>query len=154
MNADRATVEELVYQTCTALDRNDYSEFLGLCDKQFEYKVTAFSPEIRRDMTWLDHNRAEMEELFNTLPKHNSDHAPLTRNAVVYKVSYDKDKKQASVVTALQIFRTNQDGGATQVFAVGKYYDTVSLDSEKPILIKRHVKLDTRDLGWGNHIPF
>lgn len=154
MNADRIAVEELIYQTCTALDQNHYSEFLGLCDKHFEYKVSAFSPEIKKDMTWLDHDRAEIEELFNTLPKHNSDHAPLTRNAVVYKVDFDSSKKQANVVTALQIFKTNLNGGATQVFAVGKYYDTVSLDGEGPTLVKRHVKLDTRDLGWGYHVPF
>jgi methanesulfonate monooxygenase subunit beta len=154
MNADRTAVEELIYQTCTALDQSDYSGFLGLCDEGFEYKLSAFSPEIKKEMTWLDHGRAEIEDLFNTLPKHNSDRAPLTRNAVVYKVEFDGTRKQANVVTALQIFKTNLNGGATQVFAVGKYYDTVSLEGEAPILVKRHVKLDTRDLGWGYHVPF
>lgn len=154
MNSDRVAVEELIYQTCTTLDQSDYSAFLGLCDEHFEYKLSAFSPEIKKDMTWLDHGRAEIEDLFNTLPKHNSDHAPLTRNAVVYKVDFDSAKKQANVVTALQIFRTALNGGATHVFAVGKYYDTISLAGETPTLVKRHVKLDTRDLGWGSHIPF
>ena len=154
MNMDRTAVEELIYQSCMTLDRNDYPGFLGLCDQSFEYKLSAYSPEIRKDMTWLDHNKAEIEDLFNTLPKHNSDHSPLTRNAVVYKVDFDHGRKQANVVTALQIFKTNLNGGATQVFAIGKYYDTVALDGEAPTLLKRHVKLDTRDLGWGYHIPF
>lgn len=154
MNTDRVAVEELVYRTCTTLDANDYPAFLSLCADDFEYKLSAYSPEIRKDMTWLDHDRAEIEDLFRTLPKHNSDHAPLTRNAVVYRVEFDKEKKQASVLTALQIYKTPLNGGATQVFAVGKYLDTVDLDGEAPTLRKRHVKLDTRDLGWGYHVPF
>jgi methanesulfonate monooxygenase small subunit len=152
MSMDRVAIEELIYQSCTTLDQSDYPGFLGLCDPQFEYRLSAFSPEIRKDMTWLDHDRAEMEDLFNTLPKHNYDHSPLTRNAVVYRVRIDG--AQASAVTALQIFRTALNGGATEVFAVGKYYDTISLAGPTPTLLKRHVKLDTRDLGWGSHIPF
>ena len=31
---------------------------------------------------------------------------------------------------------------------------TVALDGDSPRLLARHVKLDTRDLGWGHHIPF
>lgn len=154
MNSDRVAVEELIYETCTTLDGNDYSAYLGLCGKDFEYLLTAYSPEIQKDMIWLDHDRPEMEGLFKTLPKHNSDHSPLTRNAVVYKVEIDSAKKQANVVTALQVFKTQINGGVTQVFAVGKYYDTVSLEGDKPTLKKRHVKLDTRDLHWGSHIPF
>lgn len=63
-------------------------------------------------------------------------------------------KNQANVVSALQIYKTALNGGATQVFAVGKYYDTVSVKGKKPILLKRHVCCDPRDLGWGYHIPF
>lgn len=153
MNADRVAVEELIYETCTTLDRQDFPAYLGLCSKDFEYRLSAYSPEIRKEMTWLDHDRGEMEELFSTLPKHNYDHSPLTRNAVVYKVEIDDGAKEARVVTALQVFRTALSGGATQVFAIGKYYDTVSLAGEDPVLLKRHVKLDTRDLNWGSHIP-
>jgi len=154
MMTDRVAVEELVYRTCTTLDDNDYPAFLSLCGKDFEYKLSAYSPEIRKDMHWLDHGRAELEDLFNTLPKHNSDHAPLTRNAVVYSVRFDAAGKQAEVVTALQIYKTALNGGSTDVFAVGKYYDTVSLEGAQPTLLKRHVKLSTRDLGWGYHVPF
>jgi methanesulfonate monooxygenase subunit beta len=73
---------------------------------------------------------------------------------VVYKVSVDAAAKRATVVSALQVFRTAASGGASQLFAIGKYHDTVSLEGERPKLLARHVKLDTRDLGWGHHIPF
>jgi methanesulfonate monooxygenase small subunit len=154
LNENRVDVEELVYQSCMMMDENDFGGFLGLCDTGFEYMLTAYSHEIKKDMTFLDHDRKELKELFDLLPRHNSDRSPLTRNAIVYKVDFDDAKNQANVVSALQIFKTSQDGGRTGLFAVGKYHDTVSLKGAKPMLVKRHVKLVTRDLGVGSHIPF
>ncbi len=154
LNGNRAAIEELIYESCMVMDQVDFDGFLKLCSPQFHYKLSAYSPEVKHDMNWLDHDRAELEDLFNTQSKHNYDHSPLTRNAVVYKVEVDKTGKQAKTVSALQIFKTNLNGGATQLFAVGKYYDTISLSGDKPTLVSRHVKLDTRDLGWGYHIPF
>jgi len=154
MSNNRSDVEELVYDTCMLLDAKDFKGFLERCDERFEYKLSAYSPEIKREMTWLDHGRAEISELFNTLPRHNTDPSPLTRNAVVYKVKVDDDAKRASVVSALQVFRTAINGGVTELFAIGKYYDTVDLNGDTPRLLARHVKLDTRDLGWGHHVPF
>ncbi len=154
LNGNRTVVEELIYESCVLMDKTDFSGFLSLCDQDYEYQLSAYSPEIKHDMIWLDHDRAEIKHIFDLLPKHNSDHSPLTRNAVVYKIDYDEAKKQANVVSALQIYKTNLDGGATKLFAVGKYYDTVSLKGTKPTLLRRHLKLDTRDLGCGYHIPF
>jgi methanesulfonate monooxygenase small subunit len=73
----RQEIEELVYRTCLALDDRDFKAFLDLCDDGFRYKVTAYSPEIRKEMVWLDHDKKGMETLFTQLPRHNSDHSPL-----------------------------------------------------------------------------
>src|SRR5690242_507645 len=104
-------------------------------------------------MIWLEHDKKGMESLFNNLPKHNSDHSPLTRHATVYTVEVDDAKKQAKVVSSIQVFKTTLDGGVTELFAVGKYIDTVNLDGAAPKLLNREVKLDTRMLGIGYHIP-
>lgn len=155
MNEQRNAVEELIYDSCMYLDRNDYDSYMDICSPDFEYRLSAYAPEIKRDMTWLDHDRVELEDLFRTLPMHNSDRNPLTRNAVVYKVDIDEAHKKADVVTAVQIYKTALDGGKTELFAVGKYFDTVSLEEDGACrLASRHVKLDTRDLGWGYHVPF
>ena len=111
----RHQIEELVYRTCLALDDRDFKGFLALCEPGFRYKITAYSPEIRKDLVWLDHDRKGMETLFTNLPRHNSDHAPLTRHATVY---------------------------------------TVKLDGGAPKLAKRVVRVETRQLGFGSHIPF
>ena len=149
----RAAIEQLVYRTCLMLDERNFNGYLGLCDPEFRYSITAHSPEIRKDMIWLEHDKAEMQTLFNNLPRHNSDHSPLTRHATVYTVDVDEAKGEASVVSALQVFKTALDGGATELFGVGKMYDSVRLNGAGAKLLRRTVKLDTRMLGIGYHIP-
>ncbi|HEY9531909.1 MAG TPA: nuclear transport factor 2 family protein [Burkholderiales bacterium] len=148
----RQEIEELVYRTCLALDDRDFKAFLDLCDDGFRYKVTAYSPEIRKEMVWLDHDKKGMETLFTQLPRHNSDHSPLTRHATVYTVKVDGT--QAEVVSALQVFRTALDGGATEIYSVARLIDTVKLDGSAPKLAQRVVKMETRQLGFGSHVPF
>lgn len=150
----RHAIEELVYRSCLALDAKDWKGFLGLCEPEFRYRITTYSPEIKKDMTWLDHDRGGMETLFGNLPKHNSDHSPITRHATVYTVELDAAQGQASAVSAVQVFRTGLDGGSTELFAVGHFHDTVKLNGDGPKLMSRNVKLDTRLLGYGYHIPF
>jgi len=148
----RRTIEELIYRSCLALDARDYKAFLGLCEDDFRYTISAYSPEIRRDMVWLDHDRKGMETLFTNLPRHNSDHSPITRHATVYTVEVDGNA--ANVVSALQVFRTALDGGATELFAVGRFHDAVRLNGAGVKLAHRTVRLDTRLLGYGYHVPF
>lgn len=148
----RQAIEELVYRSCLALDAKDYKAFLALCDEDFRYTISTYSPEIRKEMVWLDHDRKGMETLFTNLPRHNSDHSPLTRHATVYTVQ--EKGAGAEVVSALQVFKTELDGGATELFAVGHFHDTVKLDGAGPRLVRRDVRLDTRLLGYGYHIPF
>src|SRR6185503_19258879 len=97
----RSQIEELVYRSCMALDERDFKAFLDLCDPGFRYKVTVYSPEIRKEMVWLDHDRKGMETLFTNLPRHNSDHSPLVRHATVYTVKVQGE--EAEVVSALQV---------------------------------------------------
>jgi methanesulfonate monooxygenase small subunit len=154
MQPNRTAIEEVVYRSCLALDEKNFKAYLDLCDARFHYTITAHSPEIRKDMVWLDHDKAGMQLLFTNLPRHNSDHSPVTRHATVYTVDVDAAGREATVVSALQVFKTSLDGGATELFAVGRYIDTVKLDAGAPTLLKRIVKLDTRQFGFGYHIPF
>ena len=102
----------------------------------------------------MDEDKTSLRRLLDVLPRHNSDRSPLSRHATVYTVDYDEDKQQASVVSALQVFKTSLDGGVTQLFAVAKLYDTISLNGGGAQLLTRNVRLDTRMLGIGSQIPF
>ena len=150
--ATRIAIEELIYRSCLALDEKNFKAYLDLCDEGFHYTITAYSPEIRKDMIWLDHDKPGMQLLFTNLPKHITDLSPLTPDATVYTVDYAG--AEANVVSALQVFRTTLDGGATELFAIGRYLDSVKIDGPAPKLAKRVVKLETRQFGFGNHIPF
>lgn len=151
----RDAISELVYKTCITMDDKNFSGYLELCDPDYNYKITAYSPEIRKDMIWLEQDMAGMKNLFDTLPRHNSDDSQFNRHASIYSVDYDEAAKQAKVVSALQVYRTTLDGGATELFAIGKMYDTVSTSgSDGPKLLDRNIRLDTRLLGMGTHIPF
>lgn len=148
----RQAIEELVYRSCLALDAKDFKAFLELCEEDFRYTISTYSPEIRREMVWLDHDRKGMETLFTNLPRHNSDHSPITRHATVYTV--DMNGVSADVVSAIQVFRTQLDGGATELFAVGRFHDKVNVQGNSAKLSRRVVRLETRLLGYGYHIPF
>ena len=150
----RHAISELICTSCMTLDDKQFSAYLDLCDPAYTYKITAYSPEIRKDMTWLEHDKTGMQSLFGNLPKHNSDQSPLTRHVTVYTVKEDAAAQQAQVVSALQVFKTSLDGGATELFAVGKLHDLISLAGEAPKLLAREVRLQTRMLGFGYHIPF
>ena len=150
----RTTIVELVCRSCLLLDDKDFSGYLALCDAAYHYEITAYSPEIRKPMTWLAHDKAGLATLFANLPRHNSDASPLTRHVTVYTVELSAAGDTAEVVSALQVFRTTLDGGTTGLFAVGKLFDTVSLRAGEVRLLHRNVRLDTRMLGFGHHIPF
>jgi methanesulfonate monooxygenase subunit beta len=150
----RTAIAELICRSCLALDDKDFESYLALCDEGFRYAITTYSPEIRKEMTWLEHDKAGLTMLFSNLPKHNSDASPLTRHVTVYTVSASADARLFEVVSALQVFRTALDGGATELFAVGKLHDRVVLRSGEPLLQHRNVRLQTRMLGYGHHIPF
>jgi methanesulfonate monooxygenase subunit beta len=150
----RTAITELIYRANLFLDAKDFAAFFKLCDEKFHYVITAHSPEIRKDMIWLEHDKKGLHTLITNLPKHNSDHSPITRHTTVYTVEVDAAGNEAKVVSALQVFRTTLDGGATELYAVGKQYDTVALGAGGPMLVDRRIHLDTRMLGIGYHIPF
>jgi methanesulfonate monooxygenase small subunit len=150
----RDAISELICRSCMTLDAKNFSAYLELCDPAYRYAITAYSPEIRKDMTWLEHDKAGMQTLFANLPKHNSDQSPLTRHVTVYTVKPSDDGQQAEVVSAVQVFRTSLDGGATELYGVARLIDTVKLDGGSPKLASRVVRMETRQLGFGSHIPF
>jgi methanesulfonate monooxygenase small subunit len=155
--AGRLAVEDrvrgLIYRGILLLDRNDFKGWLDLCTPGFHYTISTWSPEIRRDVIWLDHDHEGMAGLIRMLPRHNSDQTPLTRHATVYTIDHDPASHEASAVTSVAIYSTSLDGGVTELFALARYLDTVDLAGEAPRLARRVVRLETRSLGIGKHWP-
>lgn len=160
MSNQNDVIRSTIYEASLALDECRWDDWLALCDEEFHYAIKAFSPEIHYDMTYLDGSRAEMQSMCEMLPRHNSDHAPLSRHTVVYRVTVDEDGAGASAVSSLAVYRTILDGmashveaGSSGLFLVGKYHDRFRIEAGSAKFVERIVRLDTRRLDKGTHWP-
>ncbi len=146
-------IRDLIYRGCLLLDAGDFKGWLDLCTPELRYTISTYSPEIRRDQVWLEHDHEGMAGLIRMLPKHNSDQTPLARHASVYTVEHDAAAREARTVTSVTIYATALDGGETTLFALARYHDVVDLSGAWPRLKRRVVRLETRSLGIGKHWP-
>lgn len=149
----REQITELIYKSFLSLDELNFSRYLELCHPEYNYKIGAYSPEIRKQMTWLEESRDSIKLLFESLPKHNTDHSRLARLGNVYLVNQEANGDW-SALTFLQVFRTTLDGGATELFAIGKIKDKIRTSDDGLKLLDRDIQLETRMFGFGHHIPF
>ena len=153
-------VKDTIYRTCLMMDDERWSDWLELCGDEFYYKITAYSPEIRKDMIYLDGDRVQISQMCELLPKHNTDHSPLKRHAVVYTVDVDDGGKTAEAVTSFVIYQNMLDGvnshidaGENHLFAVGRYIDHFEIADDAARFVSREVRLETRRLDKGTHWP-
>jgi methanesulfonate monooxygenase subunit beta len=154
----RAAIEDVVYTGCLLQDEQQFQAWLELTAPELTYRIKAYSPEIRRDMTWLEHDRAGLVALFELLPKHHVNHAQWQRHATVYQVTADSPTEVRAVTslavhqTVLDVGDAHVDAGASSVFAVGRYLDSFRSIDGRWLLTERTVRLDTRLLGIGTHL--
>jgi methanesulfonate monooxygenase subunit beta len=154
------SIEDVIYRACLLLDDEKFMEWLGLCTPDFNYRITTYSPEIRKAMTWYEQDVPGLRGMIEMLPKHNTDHGRLTRHATVYTVDVEPSQSEAKATTSFTCYRTMLDGinshidsGETQLFLIGKYYDRFRIGEQGPRFLERNVVLDTRRLDKGSHYP-
>ena len=56
-------VKDTIYRSCLYLDDEQWTNWLELCDENFNYKITSYSPEIRRDMVYFAGNHNELRSM-------------------------------------------------------------------------------------------
>jgi 3-phenylpropionate/cinnamic acid dioxygenase small subunit len=157
----RQQVVELIHDAGMAMNAEEWQAFLALCEPQgFRYRITNYSPEIRRTQCWMDRDFKGLKSVIELLPKHNTDHSPLVRHATVCKVLVDEASGEARAHTQVAIYRTELDGanshfdsGRTQLWAIGHYEDRVRTGEGGARLLERNVVLDTRQIDIGSHLP-
>lgn len=157
---DANAVKDVIYKAALCLDGEQWDDWLDLCDDDFRYAIKAFSPEIHYDMTYLSGDLAHMKTMLEQLPKHNTDHSPLSRHTVVYSVDLDDETGTATAVSSFTAYQTLLDGinshvdaGESRLFLVGKYYDRFRIKDGVVKFTERVVRLDTRRLDKGSHWP-
>ena len=153
-------VRDTIYRATLFLDDQQWEPWLALCDDSFHYAIKSFSPEINRDMTYLQGTRKDLETMVRLLPKHNTDHSPLKRHTSVYTVDVAADGRTAKAVSSFLVFQNLLDGenshidaGETRLFMVGRYIDEFNIDGDQARFIKREVRLENRRFDKGSHWP-
>lgn len=153
----RSLAEDLLYTAGQHLDDRNWEAWLALTTPDFHYSIGTYSPEIRRQMTWLEHDREGLAALFALLGKHHVDHAQWLRQQTVQSVE-QTGPDVLQTVTQLVIYATSLDvgdahveSGSTRLFAVGRYRDRLQRTNGRWLLAERYVQLDTRQLGIGTH---
>ena len=63
----RAIAEDLIYGGVSLLDERRWDDWLELTTRDFRYQIGAYSPEIRKEMTWLEHDREGLRTQFALL---------------------------------------------------------------------------------------
>jgi methanesulfonate monooxygenase subunit beta len=144
-------IARMVYATAVKMDAEDFKGFLRQCTEEFRYTIRTYSPELGQEMTWLDHNRKGMQDLFAMLPQHVRMKGRFKRHVTVYSVDRDQDDR-ARAHSSILLVHTEPDG-TSKLFAAGQYEDVIDLSGDTPRLHQRVVRLETRDLGPGMHIP-
>ena len=155
-----ALVRDTIYRSTILLDQQRWDEWLAYCDDAFEYAIRAFSPEINKDVTYLALDRSGLANLVKLLPKHNTDHSPLTRHTSVYTVDLDQGDRLAQAVSSVVVYQTLLDGinshtdaGESRLFLVGKYLDTLKIEGNQAKFLSREVRIENRRLDKGSHWP-
>jgi methanesulfonate monooxygenase subunit beta len=153
-------VRDTIYRATLALDDQRWDQWLELCDDNFHYAIKSFSPEINRDMTYLQGSRKDLATMVKLLPKHNTDHSPLKRHTTVYTVDVDEAAQTASAISSFVVYQNMLDGvnshvdaGESRLFLVGRYIDTFKLNNGQARFVKREVRLENRRLDKGSHWP-
>ena len=153
------SVRDTVYRSCILLDDEKWTDWLDLCDETFDYAITAWSPEINKEMIYFSGDRKYLQAMTDMLDKHNTDHSPLRRHATVYTID-ENDDGTLKVVSSLAIYQNLLDGinshidaGESHLFIIGRYIDKMKIEDGKAIFLERKVELDTRRLDKGSHWP-
>lgn len=150
-NMSNEDINRLIYASAMKLDAEDFKGFLHHCGESFRYAIKAYSPELGKEMTWLDHGRKGMQGLFAMLPQHVRMKGRFKRHVSVYSVDRQEDGR-AKAHSSVLLIHTDPEGNS-KLFAAAQYFDVIDVSGEAPRLVERVVQLETRELGPGMHIP-
>lgn len=141
---------DLVARSCLYLDREAYPAYLALLDDEYEYSITCYSPDLRKEMIHLKVNKGELTDLVENIHNHIRLSGSLFRQASLYSLEPRDGGYEA--MSYVSVTHTDLDG-ASKVFCVGRYFDRIALDGGGARLKSREFRMETRDIGPGCHYP-
>ncbi len=143
-------IRNFIADTCNSLDKCNFNNFLKMCSKEFKYTISIYSPDLLKDMVWLEHDINGLKTLFEELPEHLQRKGKLLRHLSFPFIESTEDNIKVS--TSFCLYNTELDGKSS-ILCVGHYNDEISVSENYYLLEERIVYLDTRDIGVGLHVP-
>lgn len=144
-------ITRLLYQVSQLMDEEQFDKFLKLCDTEFTYTISTYSDELGKRMVWFHKDKDGLSHALKAANRHERYTGRLRRHVGMVQVVGTKgDLKQTE--SMVSIFHTELNG-VTRLYAIGKYCDQVKDGEDGAILVSREVKLDTRRLEFGPHVP-
>lgn len=148
---DREAIRDLLQHAAWLLDSEAWKDWVDLFAEDGRYEVRAYSTEVATEMLWFDLTTGELGAWMEELPTHVRDMAQ--RLHIVSPISIVVNGQEASALSAFALFRTTPDG-ESRFYAVGRYEDTLLKREGRWRFARRTVRLQTRLLEVGTHIPF
>ena len=145
-------VIDLVFRSCLLLDEEKFDDYIGLFASDCNYRITTYSPDLRKEQTWLDLNHSELQSLLKNLEYHVRLPGRLMRHPGGPFIGSRVGMSEVFVSTSILVIHTDLEGNSS-IFAAGKYQDLLAETSEGLRFQEREVRLDTRQFGPGSHVP-
>ncbi len=143
-------IVNFIQKSCWMLDEEDFDGFLSLCSKDFLYKITAFSPELNKEMTWMDEDYEGLKNLLGMVPEHLTRLGKFTRHVTIGQTLRGNEE----IIIKSSFIAVHTDlNGKSNIFGVGRYNDKIISRDKDVFLLSREAHLETRDLGIGSHVP-
>jgi 3-phenylpropionate/cinnamic acid dioxygenase small subunit len=143
--------KQLVALSCLLLDEEKFADYLALFAEGSRYSIRAYSPDLRKDLSLLDLERAELETLLKNLRKHVRLPGRFLRLAAP-TLEHSNGGEIVSLTTTVLVTHTDLEG-ISRVFAAGRYVDKIEVKNGRALIREREVRVDTRQFGTGSHIP-
>lgn len=144
-------VRERILLAAYLMNSERFLAWADLFTPSGEYSIHVQSPELNGEQIWQIASRRDLIHNAETLSQHVRDDYRHT-HVVSPLVALESSTERTQTVSSFSVFRTSLRG-ETSVFAVGHYDDVwVNLDQTWK-LERRRVRLDTRELGTGSHLP-
>lgn len=145
-------VSAVIHRSCLFLDEERYKEYLALWSPGGQYRITSYSPDIRKELVLLDLNRDDYGHLLSNIRNHEHMPGTFSRHLSVQLLDNEGEAGKTHVTSSILVIHTDPEG-VSRVFAAGRYLDIFTIDGDEPLIELREVRLSTRQFGPGSHIP-
>ena len=139
-------------RSCLHLDAERFDEYLALWSPEGRYRITSWSPDLRRELVLLDLAMTDFRQLLENVPNHERMAGTLSRHVTGPLVERRDGEDSARATSSLLVVRTDLDG-VSSLYAAGKYLDDIEIAGGDARIASREVRLETRQLGTGSHVP-